>query len=141
DGQLMQTKVITGFSGARSWSETFNLSEDEEGRHNYDVQMTPPDLSDLIVARQTGSVQVAISNEKDLRILFVQGALTWDYKFVLRALSSDSAIRMTGLSRTSDHSSYRQNVEKAGELIDGFPTTLDQLAPYRVVVISNLKAR
>lgn len=141
DGQLMQTKVIAGFSSARSWSETFNLSEDEEGRHNYDVQMTPPDLSDLIIARQTGSVQVAISNEKDLRILFVQGALTWDYKFVLRALSSDPAIRMTGLSRTSDHSSYRQNVEKAGELIDGFPTTLDQLAPYRVVVISNLKAR
>ena len=71
----------------------------------------------------------------------MQGALTWDYKFVLRALRTDPAIRMTGLSRTSDHSSYRQNVEKAGELIDGFPTTLDQLAPFRVVVISNLKAR
>jgi uncharacterized membrane protein len=141
DGQLLQTKTVDGFSGARSWTETFNVSEDEEGQHNYEVQMTPLNLADLIVAKQTGSVQVTISNEKDLRILFVQGALTWDYKFVLRALSSDPAIRMTGLSRTSDHSSYRQNVEKAGELIDGFPTTLDQLAPFRVVVISNLKAR
>jgi len=141
DGQLLQTKVVASFSGARSWSETFDLSEKEEGRHNYDVQMTPPNLPDLIVARQKGSAQVSISNEKDLRMLFVQGALTWDYKFVQRALTADPAIRMTGLSRTSDHSSYRQNVEKAGELIDGFPTSLDQLAPFRVVVISNLKAR
>jgi uncharacterized membrane protein len=141
DGQLLQTKAIDGFSGARSWTETFNVSENAEGQHNYEIQMTPPNVPDLLVARQTGSAQVVISNEKDLRILFVQGALTWDYKFVLRALSSDPAIRMTGLSRTSDHSSYRQNVEKAGELIDGFPTTLDQLAPFRVVVISNLKAR
>ena len=141
DGQLLQTQAVAGFTGARSWSETFNVTEDTEGRHNYEVQMMPPAQPDLIIARQTGSAQVSISNEKDLRILFVQGALTWDYKFVLRALTSDPAIRMTGLSRTSDHSSYRQNVEKAGELIDGFPTTLDQLAAYRVVVISNLKAR
>jgi uncharacterized membrane protein len=141
DGQLLQTKKVAGFSGARSWTETFNVSEDAEGRHNYEVQMTPPALADLVVGREKGSVQVNVSNEKDLRILYVQGALTWDYKFVLRALRSDPAIRMTGLSRTSDHSSYRQNVEKAGELIDGFPTTLDQLAPFRVVVISNLKAK
>jgi uncharacterized membrane protein len=141
DGQLLQTKAVTGFSGSRSWTETFSVAEKEEGRHNYQVQMTPPTLADLVVGRENGSVQVAISNEKDLRILFVQGALTWDYKFVLRALRSDPSIRMTGLSRTSDHSSYRQNVEQAGELIDGFPTTLDQLAPFRVVVISNLKAR
>jgi uncharacterized membrane protein len=141
DGQLLQTKTVDGFTGARSWTETFNVTENDEGTHNYGVQLEPPNLSDLIVAKQTGSTQVVISNEKDLRILFVQGALTWDYKFVLRALKSDPAIRLTGLSRTSDHSSYRQNVEKAGELIDGFPTTLDQLAPFRVVVISNLKAR
>ncbi len=98
DGQLLQTKDVAGFTGARTWTETFSLAENEEGRHNYDVQMMPPALPDLIVAKQKGSVQVSISNEKDLRILFVQGALTWDYKFVLRALSSDPAIRMTGLS-------------------------------------------
>jgi uncharacterized membrane protein len=141
DGQLLQTKSVAGFNGSRSWTETFNVSENEEGRHNYEVRVTPPDAADLVVGRQKASVQVSISNEKELRVLFVQGALTWDYKFILRALRTDPAIRMTGLSRTSDHSSYRQNVEEAGELIDGFPATLDQLAPFRVVVISNLKAR
>ncbi|HEX4140477.1 MAG TPA: hypothetical protein VHY09_09035, partial [Candidatus Methylacidiphilales bacterium] len=141
DGQLAQTKTVQAFSGSRSWSEVFPVMEDSEGRHNYTVQLMPPNLDNLIVGQKNGTVQVNISNEKDLRILFVQGTLTWDYKFILRALRGDPAIRVTGLSRTSDHSTYRQNVEKAGELIDGFPTSLEQLAPYQAVVISNLKAR
>lgn len=141
DGQLAQTKPITAFSGSRSWAETFPVIENEEGRHNYTVQLMPPSMKQLVVGQKTGSAQVNISNEKDLRVLFVQGTLTWDYKFILRALHTDSAVRVTGLSRTSDHSTYRQNVEKAGELIDGFPTSIEQISPYQVVVISNLKAR
>ena len=141
DGQLLQTREVTGFSGARTWTETFPVTENQEGRHDYEVDLAPPTLADLIVGREKGAAQVTISNEKDLRILYIQGALTWDYKFILRALASDPSVRLTGLSRTSDHSTYRQNVEKAGELINGFPTTLDQLTPFRAVVISNLKAR
>jgi uncharacterized membrane protein len=140
DGQLAQTKTVSAFSGSRSWAETFPVTEPEEGRHNYTVQLMPPTIDPLVVGQKTGTAQVNISNEKDLRILFVQGTLTWDYKFILRALHSDPAVRVTGLSRTSDHSTYRQNVEKAGELIDGFPTSLEQISPYQVVVISNLKA-
>jgi len=140
DGQLTQTKTVTAFSGSRSWAETFPVTENEEGRHNYTVQLMPPNVDPLVIGQKTGTAQVNISNEKDLRILFVQGTLTWDYKFILRALHSDPAVRVTGLSRTSDHSTYRQNVEKAGELIDGFPTSLEQISPYQVVVISNLKA-
>jgi uncharacterized membrane protein len=141
DGQLAQTKTVQAFNGSRSWSEVFPVSEDAEGKHSYTVQLMPPNIEGLIVGQKNGTVQVNISNEKDLRILFVQGTLTWDYKFILRALRADPAIRVTGLSRTSDHSTYRQNVEKAGELIDGFPSSLEQLAPYQAVVISNLKAR
>ena len=140
DGQLVQTREVSGFNGARTWTETFPTTESQEGRHNYEVDLAPPLLPDLVLGREKGSAQVTISNEKDLRILYIQGALTWDYKFILRALASDPSLRLTGLSRTSDHSTYRQNVEKAGELINGFPTTLDQLAPFRAVVISNLKA-
>jgi len=141
DGQLAQTKTVTAFSGSRSWTETFPITENIEGRHNYTVQLMSPNVAQLVVGQKAGTTQVNISNEKDLRILFVQGTLTWDYKFILRALRADPAVRVTGLSRTSDHSTYRQNVEKAGELIDGFPTTVDQISPYQVVVISNLKAR
>ncbi len=139
DGQLLQHKKVAGFTGSRTWSEAFGVSEEAEGRHNYTIEVSPPNLEKLIVGKNKDSVEVKISNEKDLRILFVQGILTWDYKFISLAVRTDPALRLTGLSQTSDHSVYRQNVEKSGELIDGFPTTLEQIAPYRVVVISNLK--
>src|SRR5262249_17482085 len=48
-------------------------------------------------------------------------------------------VRLTGLSRTSKQSVFRQNVESAGELDKGFPETLEEIAPYRVVVLSDLK--
>src|ERR1019366_634421 len=69
----------------------------------------------------------------------IQGALTWDYKFISLALRNDQTIKMTGLTRTSKQSVFRQNVETAGELMNGFPTTLEELAPFRVVVLSNLR--
>ena len=72
-------------------------------------------------------------------MLYIQGALTWDYKFINLALHKDQTIKLTGLTRTSKQSVFRQNVESAGELMNGFPTSLEELAPFRVVVLSNLK--
>jgi hypothetical protein len=82
---------------------------------------------------------VHVSDEKELRVLYIQGALTWDYKFISLALRNDQAIKLTGLTRTSKQSVFRQNVETAGELLNGFPTSLEELAPFRVVVLSNLR--
>jgi uncharacterized membrane protein len=55
------------------------------------------------------------------------------------ALRNDQTIKLTGLTRTSKQSVFRQNVESAGELLNGFPTSLEELAPFRVVVLSNLR--
>src|SRR6266576_39588 len=79
------------------------------------------------------------SRRARLRVLYVQGALTWDYKFISLALRNDTTIKLTGLTRTSKQSVFRQNVETAGELLNGFPNSLEELAPYRVLVLSNLR--
>ena len=54
-------------------------------------------------------------------------------------MRKDQTIKLTGLTRTSKQSVFRQNVENAGELLNGFPTSLEELAPFRVVVLSNLR--
>ena len=55
------------------------------------------------------------------------------------ALHNDQTIKLTGLTRTSKQAIFRQNVETAGELLNGFPNTLEELASFRVVVLSNLR--
>jgi hypothetical protein len=139
DGQMMQKKAVQAGNGSRVWLESFRLSEKERGAHNYSIQFLPPAAPGLKCVNTVGSASVRIAEEKELRVLYVQGALTWDYKFVTLALKSDPSIKLTGLTRTSKQSIFRQNVETSGELLGGFPTTLEEIAPFRVVVLSNLK--
>ncbi len=139
DGQVLQKKSVTPGSGSRTWLENFNVTEDKEGLHNYTVQLLPPNLANLKCVNMLGNSAVRISDDKELRVLYIQGALTWDYKFINLALHNDQTIKLTGLTRTSKQSVFRQNVESAGEFMNGFPTSLEELAPFRVIVLSNLK--
>lgn len=138
DGKVVQKRTVQPGKGSRRWLESFPVSEAEEGLRNYVLQFVPPTATGLKCANTTGTASVTVSGDKEIRVLYVQGALTWDYKFVVLALKDDPAIKLTGLTRTSKQSVFRQNVETAGELEYGFPTRMEELAPFRVVVLSNL---
>jgi len=139
DGQLHQKKSVSPGKGSRAWLENFVVSEEKAGAHDYKVQLLPPELAHLKCVNALATTTVRISDEKELRVLYVQGALTWDYKFISLALRNDTTIKLTGLTRTSKQSVFRQNVETAGELLNGFPNSLEELAPFRVMVLSNLR--
>jgi uncharacterized membrane protein len=139
DGQMTQKKSVSPGKGSRCWLENFSVNEDKQGVHNYMVQLMPPSVPSLKCISVLGNASVRISDEKELRVLYIQGALTWDYKFINLALHNDPTIKLTGLTRTSKQSVFRQNVESAGELLNGFPTTVEELAPFRVVILSNLR--
>lgn len=139
DGELAQKKTVPAGAGSRFWLESFRIKEPKEGAHTYEAQILPPNVPGLTLVTASGSSSVRIASERELRVLYVQGALTWDYKFIGMALRGDPAIKVTGLTRTSATSLFRQNVENSGELLDGFPKTLEGIAPYRVIVLSNLR--
>ena len=139
DGELAQKKTVSAGKGSRTWLENFPVTEEKQGVHTYAVQVLPPNLPGLKCVNLLANTAVRVSDEKELRVLYIQGALTWDYKFISLALRNDQTIKMTGLTRTSRQSVFRQNVETAGELMNGFPTSLEELAPFRVVVLSNLR--
>jgi uncharacterized membrane protein len=139
DGQMSQKRSVNPGKGSRTWLESFSVNEDKPGVHNYSVQLLPPSVQNLKCVNLQANTSVRISNEKELRVLYIQGALTWDYKFVGLALRDDQTMKLTGLTRTSKQSVFRQNVEGAGELMNGFPNTLEEIAPFRVVVLSNLR--
>ncbi|MBI2925385.1 MAG: VWA domain-containing protein [Verrucomicrobia bacterium] len=138
DGKAAQKKTVQPGKGARLWLESFQVSEAEEGTHQYVLQFLPPAASGLKCANTMASASVLVASERELRVLYVQGALTWDYKFVNLAIKGDPSIKLTGLTRTSKQSVFRQNVETEGELKYGFPTKLDDIAPFRVVVLASL---
>jgi hypothetical protein len=117
------------------------VSEADEGTHVFDVKIEPPVDPDLVIVNAQAGATVCVTKEQELRVLYMQGALTWDYKFIGKALRKDPTVHVTGLSRTSEHSVFRQNVESPGELVDGFPSDVKELAPFRVVVLANLNPK
>jgi len=139
DGQMHQKRTVTPGKGSRLWLENFQLTEDIQGVHNYTVQLFPPNLPNLKCVNLLANTAVRVSDEKELRVLYIQGTLTWDYKFINLALRNDPTIKLTGLTRTSKQSVFRQNVESAGELMNGFPNSFEELASFRVIVLSNLR--
>lgn len=139
DGKMVQKKSVAPGSNSRLWLESFQVSEKEEGTHSYSIQLLPPGIQGLKSVSTAGTAAVRIRAEKELRVLFVQGSLTWDYKFIGLALKSDPSIKVTGLTRTSTNQVFRQNVENAGELAQGFPKSIEEISPFRVIVLSNLK--
>ncbi len=139
DGRLAQKKTISPGPGARAWQESFSVTENDERFYRYTVQLVPPADPAIKCPSTSGSAVVRVEGEKDFRVLFVQGALTWDYKFIRLALSGDRAVKLSGLSRTASGSAFFESSEDEKDLVGGFPKTGEELAKFRVVVLSNLR--
>jgi len=123
DGQLLQKKSVTAGKGQRLWMESFPIAEEKEGVFTYSAQLQPPAVEGLRCPDTQAVTHVRVVKGRDVRGLFAQGALTWNYKFIRLALSGDPAIKVTGLTRTSTRSVLHQDVESAGEPAGGSPST------------------
>lgn len=135
---IVQVRRVAPSQGSRIWTESFEVVEDEEGLYEYTVEVQSAVTDQLVTVATRASTPVTVTSSEEFRVLFAQGALTWNFKFIGRALRNDPTITLTGFSRTSERSVFRQNVESSGELLDGFPDDLNELSPYRVVILSDL---
>jgi hypothetical protein len=140
DGQLIDRKTVPAGSGARHWQESFEVTEKAEGLHNFTVQLLPPNVAGLHCPRVQAATNVRVGKERDLRVLFVQGALTWDYKFIRLALEGDPLIKLAGVTQTTQQSILHQTIDESDQMAAGFPDSLEELSKYRVVVLSNFRA-
>jgi uncharacterized membrane protein len=78
--------------------------------------------------------------EQQFRVLYFEGEPRWEYKFMRRALDPDGNIRLISLLRVSPNKYYRQGLESAEQLQNGFPTTRDELFAYDAIIIGSIEA-
>jgi len=93
-------------------------------------------------ANTINNAQQRILNVADnpKRVLYVEGEPRWEYKFIRRALHSFNDVEVVSLLRTSPNKFYRQGVQSAEELVDGFPKTREALFKYSAIIIGSLEA-
>jgi uncharacterized membrane protein len=78
--------------------------------------------------------------EQRRHILYIEGEPRWEYKFIRRALEDNSPIRVASLLKTTPNKFYRQGVESADELTNGFPTDEATLFKYDALMIGSFEA-
>jgi uncharacterized membrane protein len=74
------------------------------------------------------------------KILYFEGEPRYELKFLRRAVAADSGIQLVTLQRTADKRYLRLDIDSAGELIAGFPTTREELFSYRALVLGSIEA-
>jgi len=141
DGQFVERKAVSQGPGPRLWQESFTVSEPDSGTHTYTVRLTHSAAEAITLGNTESSARVRVTDERALKVLFLQGGLTWDYKFIRLALRGDPAIRLSGLSRTASHSSFMQTVDDGPDALRKFPDAIEELAEYRVVILANIRPR
>jgi uncharacterized membrane protein len=73
-------------------------------------------------------------------VLYIEGEPRWEYKFIRRAIETDRSLRLVSAVRATPNRYYRQGVNSAAELEDGFPRTAAELNSYDAVIIGSIEA-
>ena len=83
------------------------------------------------------SVQIRDRTEK---ILYFEGEPRHEVAFMLRAIRPDENIQVVLLQRTAENKFFRRNLDDPLELVEGFPTTREDLYRYRALVLGSIEA-
>lgn len=110
----------------------------ETGIHNYEVAV--PEQPNEAVAENNRLRFSVLVSERALRVLYIEGALRWEYKFLKRLLEQDPSVEARCIVRTgAEH--FVATGRGAVTLKEGFPADLDELAKFRVVILGDLPRR
>lgn len=74
------------------------------------------------------------------RILYMEGEPRWEYKFIREAEEDDRMVQIASIDRTSENKIYRQGLQNAKELADGFPSRPEDLFAYQGLIIGSVEA-
>ena len=97
----------------------------------------PP--GDPLPGNNVRSVLLDVDRER-YRVLYLEGEPRWEFKFIRRATAEDDDIELVTWLRTTPRKTYRQGTADPDELADGFPSSLEALYRYEMVIIGSLPA-
>jgi uncharacterized membrane protein len=108
------------------------------GVHNYEVAV--PEQPNEAIADNNRLRFSVLVNETTFRVLYIEGGLRWEYKFLKRLLEQDPTLEARCMVRTgAEH--FVTAGRGAVTLKEGFPANLDELAKFRVLILGDLPRR
>lgn len=135
---LIAARDIELPADSNATSLTIDLPAGEAGTHELRFALDPLEGErNTVNNSRTRVVDVPATRRN---ILYVEGEPRWEYKFLRRAAERDRALRVASVVRTTPNKYYRQGIDSAAELADGFPGNPAELYAYDAVVIGSYEA-
>ena len=146
-GQALTLRVMDGETEVSA--QQITLASD--GSRRVELEVSPerkePILYELRVDELDGEIvlqnnryQFLVDNSErpPLNVLYVDGHPRNEFKFIRRAVESDSSLRLASYLRTGPGRFYRQGISSPLELSAGFPTTAEDLYQYEAVILGDI---
>ncbi len=123
-------------------SESFTLRcpEMPKGIYRYMVRIEKDDSATERVLNSPRDFRVEVKESAKLDVLFAQGSLGWDYKFLQIGVGQDSLIRLSGITRTRDGHYFRFAAEKDAFMPLQLPSTVEGYEKCKLVILSSAVA-
>jgi uncharacterized membrane protein len=135
---ILASKDITLRRGERVQAEWIDFPAGEPGIRDLRFSLDPLPNEEITGNNYLRRVMDVPRGRK--KVLYVEGEPRWEYKFIRRSMTKDESVNLVSLLRTSTNKYYRQGVETADQLEQGFPETAEELFSYDGLIIGSFEA-
>ena len=135
---ILASKDVTLRRGEKIQAEWIDFPAGEPGIRDLRFSLDPLPNEEITGNNYLRRVMDVPRGRK--KVLYVEGEPRWEYKFIRRAMTKDESVNLVSLLRTSTNKYYRQGVETAEQLEEGFPETAEELFTYDGLIIGSFEA-
>ena len=136
DGEVISSSSVLLKESENVQNLEICLIPKQVGVCRYVVEI-PPMEGELITQNNKRTFTVLINSQK-IKILYIEGGLRWEYKFLKRTLESDPHIDITAFILTSSGQFYQQGISTSREINDILHHK-ENLKEYDIIILGNIK--
>jgi len=137
-GKLLASRAVTLGADGNLQAETLMLNIGGAGAKTLQISAAPLGGEEN-TANNTLTRVVNVASDPR-RILYIEGEVRWEFKFIRQAEEDDRMVQIASIDRTSENKFLRQGIADPKELTDGFPTRAEDLFVYQGLIIGSVEA-
>jgi hypothetical protein len=133
-GKKILEKTIS-LSAGEETALTLDYTPERKGLSLLKVKLSP-DPTDVISENDSAEFTLPVTEDK-IRVLYTEGTLRWEYKFLKRSLSSDPNMEPVFLIRTTADQAFAWQGE-GQNAPPGFPGSLKEMQSFQCIILGDM---
>lgn len=137
DNHLLRSQEVP-VQGNSTTVARVTFTPSSPGVHRYTLAVRPaPD--DPVPDNNSRELVIDVVDWKP-RILYIEGEPRWEYAKLRESVAEEKNITLVSVLRSADGKFYRQGIENADDLVNGFPKSEEELFKYDALIVGSIEA-